>query len=880
MTRCPDAVQLCVPIHVAESDGIERHCEPVRVGVPLGKGRLYDTANLMLLDGDDRALPHQGRALALWSDRSIKWLLLDTLVSIGARQRRTLFLRSGIAAGQRGGEPAQAVRIEERQGGWIANTGVATFGIGGKAGILLSSVSRDGVSLITAESGRLCLRGCSGREYAAISERGYIEESGPVRAAIVTEGYFAAPGHRSPLEFKTRLIFSSGSALVRLEIQVHNPQAAVHPGGLWDLDDHGTVLFEDLTFAISPAGSAHQLQWYAERPEEIRADAPDGWLLYQDSSGGENWDSENHVDGAGRSTVSFRGYRVSCRDSHGQMLIAEGDRATPCVRVAGDCGRIAATVAEFWQNFPKALRWSDGLLSVGLFPGECRAPFALQGGEQKRHTVLLEFLLPAENSSVAAQQRPLLVCIDPDALEASAAMQGLVAATRDTNAAYLRYIGSIIEGPSAFESKRELIDEYGWRHFGDLYADHEAVNHRGPRALISHYNNQYDFIYGALVHFLRSADARWWTLAQEAARHTIDIDLYHTDRDRAAFNHGLFWHTDHYKPAATCTHRTYSRRNGRGRHYGGGPSSEHNYTSGLLLYFYLSGDAEAAHAVRELADWVIGMDDGSRSILGAIDPSPTGLASKTAGYHQAGRGAGNSINALLDAYTLCGERRYLAKADELIRRCIHPADDIEMLRLSEPELRWSYLVFLQVLGKYLDLKLEWGERDHMFHYARASLLHYARWMAAHEVPYKQVLDRVALPTETWPAHDIRKCQVLHLAAKYAPKSERAALHARAAHFFDRSLADVLSFETAFLTRPRVILCVYGYSHAYFQAHATEGPDLEEPSYSFGRPEVFIPQRQRWRTALPAKFHLLVAMLVRMSVERLSFLGRRSSPLRI
>ncbi len=205
---------------------------------------------------------------------------------------------------------------------------------------------------------------------------------------------------------------------------------------------------------------------------------------------------------------------------------------------------------------------------------------------------------------------------------------------------------------------------------------------------------------------------------------------------------------------------------------------------------------------------------------------------------------------------------YLDKAEELIRRCIHPDDDIELLRLSEPELRWSYLVFLQVLGKYLHLKLDSGELDYMFHYGRASLLHYASWMATCEVPYKQVLDRVVLPTETWPAHDMRKSHVLHLAAEFAPQAERAALRARAAFFLEHSLADVLSFGTAFLTRPRVILCVCGYPHAYFQARQTDGVGLEEPSYSFGQPETFTPQRQRWRAALPGKIHLFVLLLVR------------------
>ena len=67
-----------------------------------------------------------------------------------------------------------------------------------------------------------------------------------------------------------------------------------------------------------------------------------------------------------------------------------------------------------------------------------------------------------------------------------------------------------VEGPQSFFSKREVIDEYGWRNFGDIYADHEAVNHDGPDKFISHYNNQYDFIYGAAVHFLRSGDRRWF----------------------------------------------------------------------------------------------------------------------------------------------------------------------------------------------------------------------------------------------------------------------------------------------------------------------------------------------------------------------------------
>ncbi|MCP3895563.1 MAG: hypothetical protein GY706_13190, partial [Bacteroides sp.] len=176
---------------------------------------------------------------------------------------------------------------------------------------------------------------------------------------------------------------------------------------------------------------------------------------------------------------------------------------------------------------------------------------------------------------------------------------------------------------------------------------------------------------------------------------------------------------------------------------------------------------------------------------------------------------GNCINCLIDAYRLSNQRRYFVKAEELIQRCIHPADDIAALTLDDPEFRWSYLVFLQILGKYLDYKAELEETDYVFFYARDSLLHYAQWMATYEVPYKDVLHKVLIPTETWPAHDIRKCQIMHVAAKYGPEQHQQSYTLKAADFFTSCLNDLLSFKTAFLTRPLVILCVYGFVHEYF-----------------------------------------------------------------
>src|SRR5690606_24320431 len=131
---------------------------------------------------------------------------------------------------------------------------------------------------------------------------------------------------------------------------------------------------------------------------------------------------------------------------------------------------------------------------------------------------------------------------------------------------------------------------------------------------------------------------------------------------------------------------------------------------------YLTGDTDSREAVIGLADWVLAMDDGERTLLGVLDPGPTRAASVTLepDYHGPGRGPGNSIAVLLDAYAATLARAYMAKAEELVGRCIHPHDDVDARRLDDPERRWSYLVFLQALGKYLDAKRELGEFDHAF----------------------------------------------------------------------------------------------------------------------------------------------------------------------
>lgn len=860
-------------IHLDERDGLARDAEAVRIGVPLPAGWISDPAEVIVTDAQGVPVPYQAAPLALWGDRSVRWLLVDALARASPEARTSLSLR--LRAGMPNAEQRQVptLRVVSNEDAIEIDTGPLRVVLEKGRG-LISTVHLGGVDALQQPGTRIRVLDAAGSSQDILVERLIIEEQGPLRACVVAEGGFR--GGVLPLRFRARAVFIAGSAAVRIELVVRNPRAARHPGGLWDLGDSGSCLIKDLTLCVYPAVSVHALRWYAESPEQERENASEPWSIYQDSSGGEQWQSPNHIDARSQLTVRFRGYRVT---SGTDTVVQEGHRAAPVIAAIGPQTWVAAAIQGFWQNFPKSLRWHDGVLEIGLFPGETRGGFELQGGEQKRHTVLLEFGTLPNSPTLAQLQRPLHVSVDPAWVELSGAVTWLSAQSREDDATHAAYVGQIIEGAHSFYAKREIIDEYGWRNFGDLYADHEAVHHRGAQPFISHYNNQYDFVYGAFVHFMRSGDGRWRELMEDAARHHIDIDIYHTQADKPAFNGGLFWHTDHYKPAGKCTHRTYGRGNADSWGYGGGPSNEHNYTSGLLHYFYLTGDQEAAASVRELAEWVLAMDDGARTVFGLIDAGATGGASKTLepSYHHPGRGAGNSINALLDAYALTRERPYLAKAEEILQRCIHPADDIDALGLDDPEHRWSYLVFLQILGKYLVRKQEIGETDYAFHYARASLLHYGAWVADNEVPFKDVLHKVELPTETWAAHDIRKCHVQHLAAAYATGAQRERFSERATFFFERCLADLMSFPTALFTRPLVILCVYGSVHDYFRKQSNPAGDFGLHNHDFGAPARFQPQLARLKPTLILRVRIVSREISRVLSDKLNVLCARLRP---
>jgi hypothetical protein len=847
----PSPLPLSVPLFI-DNPHPSTSPQPVTAGVPFPRGALAGAGAVRLCDAEGREVPVQALPLARWPDGSVRWLLLDFLLPAGPAGRTAWSLRP---AG--GGPVSGGVRVDETPQGTVVCTGAATFLLGGPGRAPLAGARAGGVDLLGPGGLAVVLTDAKGGRGAPRVERVVVEDRGPVRATVRFEGAFTG---RVRCRFVARLCFFAGTGLVRLRLTVHNPNRARHKGGLWDLGDPGSLLFRDLSLELGlPPREGARGAWAPEAGQPFCPLQPGGLEIYQGSSGGENWASRNHVNRFGEVPCAFRGYRV--REAGREAF---GRRASPVVAVAAGPGTLTAAVPEFWQQFPKAVEADGGRLALRLFPAQFGDLFELQGGEQKTHTAWLHFGTgEPDGAPLAWAHRPARLHAAPEWYAGSRAVPflGPLAADRHDLEGLLT---SAVGGANSFFARREVIDEYGWRHYGEVYADHEAAHYAGAAPVVSHYNNQYDVVCGTLLQYLRTGDGRWFDVLAPLARHVIDIDIYHTERDRPAYSSGLFWHTDHYRDAATCTHRGYSRANRRpgDRAYGGGPSDEHNYTTGLLHYYYLTGDPLARDAVLGLADWVVRADDGALTLLGAFDAGPTGRASATRDrdYHGPGRGCGNSVNALLDAWLASGRRAYLEKAEALIRRCVHPHDDVAARDLLNLEDRWSYTVFLAVLARYLALKAEAGETDFMYAYGRAVLLRYAEWMLEHEAPYLDRADRLEYPTETWAAQDLRKANVLRLAACHAEPALRERLRRRADELAERAWSDLDRFPSRTVTRALALLMTEGLRDHYCRAAALPAAPAPAGDYNFGSPEVFLTQRRRVLARLKTPRGLAAALL--------------------
>lgn len=836
---------------------------PVVAGLCLPKGRLSNS-DCGHVEGFDQATPVQIDVLNRWHDGSVRWMLASFIAPDASCVGREL----GIVATE---QSDSSVRQQSYQN---PGTDILTTIklVGSQIHIITRNLDMD---LPTEHTLRLSpLISDAAGEQLSLQFDGVREEvRGSVRQVFVVSSRVQA---LPAVTLQFRLTHWVSTGLLHVETRIRNTQRARHAGGLWDLGDTGSFQFRHLEVSVhsNNIAASAQTRWRAER-DQISRDTSGSVFIRQFGSGDRFWNSPNHVSASESVPVAARGY-----EAFSDTGTLRGYRAEPAMVACGEGASLAMAIPEFWQNFPGSVGAAMGTLEFGMFPELPGVVHELQGGEQKTQSFWL---------STAPECCDLSnldwVCDPPRLMQSAVSIHaacvlpwfcptgGVENQAAPAAERFAQYLMNSTSGRFSLESRRAAIDEYGWRNFGDIPADHEQTHYAGHNTIVSHYNNQFDMIFGGILQLSATADPLWFAWLDPLARHVMDIDIYHTNADRAAFNGGLFWHTDHYVDARTCTHRTYSCHNQKpGQPYGGGPSCEHNYTTGLLHYHFLTGSPEARESVLTLADWVIRMDDGRNTVFGLLDNGPTGAASATVfeDFHGPGRGAGNSINALLDGWLLTGSEHYLAKLEELIRRCVHPFQNLDDLHLLDAEGHWSYTVFLNSLGRYLLAKRDAELFDPMYRYARDVMQTYGRWMAENEGRTLDHPERLQYPTEAWAAQDFRKANVLRIAASCEDDMSQAEkMRAKADQISEGAWTDFAAFgESSRTARCLSIMMTEGPRDIFHRTSATElVPSCDavcgETSWT-----MFVPQKQRVRRLIRSPASLLKACISALNFNRI------------
>jgi len=314
-----------------------RHREPVTCGVPWPKGMLRDPDYLVLHDEKGESVLLQTRVLDRWADGSVRWLLLDWQATVNGDTCYRLCLAASASsdAVEREGGAGQ-IQIERSGPGnseMTIGTGAALFHLWAGGLLRLESVAlaegQNAVSNLTIWSVQREL----GLECIPFVLNLLVVEQGLQKVCVRLDG---AIGRRNG-QFEVFLHFFAGSANVRVYWAVCNPGRAGHFRGRWSLGAKKSLFFNDISFILKRSEFCFRIKHleqeikgldgekYIESLElEGKADylrfqdyvcmrewaiggtfrcSPErdapfiaSQKLFQNSSGGVNWQSSNHVN--------------------------------------------------------------------------------------------------------------------------------------------------------------------------------------------------------------------------------------------------------------------------------------------------------------------------------------------------------------------------------------------------------------------------------------------------------------------------------------------------------------------------------------------------------------------------------------------------------
>ncbi|PKO33966.1 MAG: hypothetical protein CVU34_09995 [Betaproteobacteria bacterium HGW-Betaproteobacteria-7] len=520
---------------------------PARGGVPFPRGVLNSSDSLRVVDGEGREIPAQMDTLAVWPDRSLKWVLV-TLLSDAATATSPLRLEYGPRPGRRA-LPRDKLMITRTADGLSVDTGPLRFSLDRKSGELFGNLWYG-----LPGSVKPLMRGSRGRERAnrmdllalpspaayppyafhadggqAVPSRATIEaitveREGPLSAHLLVRGRY----HYESLGLGRGDAYRNEGCEFWIRYTVYAGQSYVEVQHSYVFEGNpDREMIRELSLSVP-------LQFEGATTTSIGAD---GKVLVPPSGGSAGI----YQDNPHAAELHFAAAGGGRERIHRMAGNADG-----WIDVRGSKGGVTFGVRNTRETYAKDLSFDDGELTIGLWPKRARLldtrRYARQYGDGESssfgqgtaqgvaRTHEMFFYFHAGDADVAESATVARNLLQPALLKAPpawyAGSEAAGAFKQADGTRYRQWENLIADGIDYFLYHRELWSWFGIYDYGDLQ---QVPNGRGGWARLAGRwgwaNNEALIDMFLYEQFMRTGRRDYLDAALAMTRHAQEVDL-------------------------------------------------------------------------------------------------------------------------------------------------------------------------------------------------------------------------------------------------------------------------------------------------------------------------------------------------------------------
>lgn len=566
-------------------------------GLPLPPGAVRKPSQVSIRDERGRVLPSEGKILQRRPDGSIEWALLDILVPLGGQEEKKIYVEPRAAK-----QPSVRNPVTVRDDGKrvALSNGISTVVVSREGGSLIRKLIVNGRTLVD-ESHVVDLHvvDAGGKIHRASLSGAYkvtVTHANRLRTEIKVEGKHRARDGATFMDFALRFTLTAGSPDVKLEhtfycrepregkISIRSMKLVVptsmdagatkllrqsHHGHDWTHRD--VAIAENIEVVASSVGDIDNYAVGFRGATATHPCAGGSVFLRNMDSLHEDWSEYPFHMRPGQGS----GFRAD-------LQITSMRQVDPVVAWKERGFTLVTTFEHFRQLHPKSIAIDENVLSYAIWP-EWSVPMIVVQGVSKSHIFWItgERRALTQDDAIDVLHRweygyvePVDISFDP-AWFAHCEVLDCQHLLKFQPHKYPLLENLIEPAPGAGNPNRHTYDRQsaiGMFHFGDNVSPDAS----------SCANNEDDIeVFFPLQHFLRTGQTYAWDYGKEAARHYMEVDFCE-------------WSTDPRQDGGLIPHT--------GNHFIGNVYSSHQWSEGILAYYYLSGDERARNVVVRVAD--------------------------------------------------------------------------------------------------------------------------------------------------------------------------------------------------------------------------------------------------------------------------------------